>query len=35
MGDVNLDLVTRASVQATHVEVGARGGDVGEESSVF
>lgn len=35
MADVHLDLVTRPRVQATHVEVGARGGDVGEEGPVF
>ena len=35
VGDVNFDLVTRARVQATHVEVWAHGGDVGEERPVL
>lgn len=35
VGDVHLDLVTRAGVQAAHVEVGTCGGDVGEQRPVF
>lgn len=35
VADVHLDLVTRAGIQAAHVEVGARGSDVGKERSVF